>query len=250
MELPEPGQWWAVGEHRLLCGDLTGPDGEAVIDMAGTIDAVYTDPPWDAGMIKRYRTVSKRTDLAPEIDWTAFAARLAQLWSGCAGDVWVAMSAGGCTEILAATEAAGARLLARQSITAMGTPCQFLHLRYAEGDGADVVTNGEFCDMGADVLFGLPPGATVVDWCLGLGSTALAAQAGGWRFVGSELAPHRLAESLRRLSRATGEKPRLLGEKSPARLSGHRAPERALSAPQGLADPYQTHPFISFVNCP
>jgi len=46
----ERGQVWAVGDHRLMCGDATDADDVAAVLDGNEIDAVVTDPPYGVGV--------------------------------------------------------------------------------------------------------------------------------------------------------------------------------------------------------
>jgi hypothetical protein len=210
--LIQPGEWWGIGEHRFLCGDLMTSDGDAVLHEAGTVDAVYTDPPWGKGEARRFRTLSGVDGgQAAPVDWYAFSLRMAGLWSHCSGDVWVAMSPLALDPMLSAAQQQGASEIARWPAHFQGRRCDLLLLRYEDGLPPHRQLKGvEVWGEGARVLDGLPRGSTVVDWCFGLGSAPLACVNGGWRFVGSELSPKRMATTLQRVGEVVGLAPRRL----------------------------------------
>ncbi len=95
----KPGDLFALGDHRLLCGDATnGADVERL--MAGaTARAMFTDPPWNVGIGQdsnprhRQRPGLRNDDLGPE----AFRARLdgfaAQAHRVVSGDLYVVLGA-------------------------------------------------------------------------------------------------------------------------------------------------------------
>jgi hypothetical protein len=203
-----PGEWWAIGEHRFLCGDLTTPHGEDVLTVAGQVDAVYTDPPWGKGEARRFRTLSGVDGgQAKPVDWPAFAGRMVELWAHCVGDVWVAMSP--LSPVLDQVREHGGSLVGQWAANFQGRRCDLLRLRFQRGPLTPVgnLVGVEVWGQADRVLYGLPLGATVVDWCFGLGSTPLACVQGGWRFVGSELGPTRMARTLDSVAAITGVAP-------------------------------------------
>ena len=80
-----PGELWALGRHRLLCGDATDPAAVARL-LDGPADLVWTDPPYSlayTGKTRRALTIAN-DDLGPEGTraLVASALRLAPLRPG------------------------------------------------------------------------------------------------------------------------------------------------------------------------
>ncbi len=46
-EIPEPGDVWRLGRHRLICGDAQDPAVYAALLDGETVDMVFTDPPYN-----------------------------------------------------------------------------------------------------------------------------------------------------------------------------------------------------------
>src|SRR6266508_1632380 len=46
-----PGGLWALGEHRLLCGDATSPQDLARVMAGGEADLLWTDPPYGVSYV-------------------------------------------------------------------------------------------------------------------------------------------------------------------------------------------------------
>lgn len=44
--ISKPGDIWILGRHRLACGDSTRPEPFAALMAGGTVDLVFTDPPY------------------------------------------------------------------------------------------------------------------------------------------------------------------------------------------------------------
>lgn len=74
-EPPEPpeeptaqrGQIWRLGQHRLMCGDSTGPDDVAALMDGASADLLLTDPPYNValghyGSAYDARKLHRRTD--------------------------------------------------------------------------------------------------------------------------------------------------------------------------------------------
>ena len=81
-----PGELWALGRHRLLCGDATDPDAVARLLDGRPVDLVWTDPPYSlayAGKTRRALTIVN-DDLGPDGTraLVASALRLAPLRPG------------------------------------------------------------------------------------------------------------------------------------------------------------------------
>jgi DNA modification methylase len=93
------GDLWALGDHRLLCGDATDPDAIARALDGKPATMLFTDPPWNVAIGKdsnprhRQRRGLVNDDLSPE-DFASFLASFASAVSPhLAGDVYVVLGA-------------------------------------------------------------------------------------------------------------------------------------------------------------
>ena len=127
------------------------------------------------------------------------------------GSVFCEMGRREASQVAAIFDASGFKLLTSWSITyARGkSPCVLMRFG-PEGrdDGFDADLSGrDDRHTPMLVLREYPAGRLVLDPCMGLGRTPIAAVKCGHRFMGSELHPRRIAESMEQVSRIVGEKP-------------------------------------------
>lgn len=106
--ITEPGDLWALGAHRLLCGDATDPKSYARLLRGRHAGACFTDPPYnvdyEGGTAERL--VIANDDLGTEFG--AFLERaLGQIVEHTAGAIYVCMSSSNLDILQAAFRAAG-----------------------------------------------------------------------------------------------------------------------------------------------
>lgn len=65
-ELPEAGQVWQLGEHRLMCGDSTKSSDVAILLGGVDIDLVVTDPPYNVAVKNSKGMTIENDDMASE----------------------------------------------------------------------------------------------------------------------------------------------------------------------------------------
>jgi len=95
----KPGEVWALGEHRLLCGDATKADDVERVLGGRRADLVFTDPPYnvDLGHHGGHQRGAKRRAIANDAldpaTWEAFVRAWSRnLLSVTAGALYVCMS--------------------------------------------------------------------------------------------------------------------------------------------------------------
>ena len=200
----EPGVEWRVGRHRLICLDMETP---AAADWwrDQQLQVFYSDPPWDQGNAQAFRTKAGSDRRAA---YTALMGAIADVAARADQAVFVEL---GVNKTAPWDAAAAAR----------GIPFARLHhVLYDKPPRPSLVWQGGALPVGVQlegqtgdevVRRALFPwsdsGATVADTCCGLGMTARICHKLGLRFVGSELHPRRLANTIDWLARATGETP-------------------------------------------
>jgi len=71
-----PGDMFAAGRHRFLCGDLEEVNCCELLNMPRDIYMVYSDPPWNPGNAKMWRTLSKLDgEKGRAVAWDRFVGR-------------------------------------------------------------------------------------------------------------------------------------------------------------------------------
>ncbi len=167
------------------------------------VDAVYSDPPWGAGNLKYWRTINGQTDHA--VDWSGFLrAFFGHCERHCPNGPWFIET--------------GVRFVDDVLACCNRTDASVLNCRYRGGSkwypNRLILFGGKFPSLGIpeDDRYGLnlvrwalgdlPSGASVMDPCCGLGTTAKACRVLGLQFFGNELNEKRLAKT-----RAIWEKP-------------------------------------------
>jgi DNA modification methylase len=86
----EPGDIWAAGDHRIICGDSSH---EAILDAVRTPDAILTDPPYGIHLDTDYApqtnlAVAKTYPRVENDDQPFDAAHLRQRFLGAAEQFW------------------------------------------------------------------------------------------------------------------------------------------------------------------
>lgn len=205
-----PGDVFTAGSHRFLCGDLEKDDCWDMLDIPQKIYMVYSDPPWNPGNARMWRTVSQLDDDPVKgtrgrmVDWDHFVDRF-----------WAHVNHANPTHIFV-------EMGVKQTpeyIKMVGVP-RFPDLQYEwnvfyasvrpnkllyfsnvggftgnpEGMKNEPMTRHVFEHIAKE-------GEVVFDPCIGLGMTARMAHCFGMICYGIELNPARLARTLGWLSK-------------------------------------------------
>ena len=209
------GDLWGVGQHRFVCGDAEdGVEMHRLTD-GEHIDLVYSDPPWNNGDAKSWRTQSKRdgavgrnvvaTDVVPKILSVAQArGLLAYVESGLP-------TLDGFITMLRAMDAT----IVGQWETWTTVNKKRKNALIAADFGQHTVRLPDFTGMGDGVTPGYAMRAwghtgTVLDPCSGLGFTSRNAAESGWRSLNHELNPNRMARAMESLEDLTGQTAQLI----------------------------------------
>lgn len=193
------GDIWTVGMHTLVCADHEQASGEAAALLVGTPDIAYVDPPWNSAMLTQFRA---KAGLAPGIDFGSFMLRIIALSGVVSGDVYMEIGKQKLSWLQASLRDAGLTVHDVWPITYYKTKPAFL-VRSSMGQAHAVSGSPEGMDDEDTPLWAIEqssvPGDTVVDFCVGRGLTAMAAQKTGRRCIGIEMHPRRLAVAIDRL---------------------------------------------------
>jgi hypothetical protein len=197
-----------IGQHRLLCGDITTGAVEVLMGEERA-DAVYVDPPWGPGNQQYWHTMRER-GAAPRTDWPTFLEALCGAIARARrpeAPVFVEMGLRWTDDLDAAMRAAGLPLRRHWTIS-YGPRSKPLPNSLRLYGALDVpvaippeASHGEPATR--TVLASVVrPGAIVLDPCTGLGMTARVTHALGGRFRGAEMTAARLERTAAWLRRA------------------------------------------------
>lgn len=195
------GNAFAAGGNRFLCDDLLSPMVHDWLAAERPMDFAYTDPPWDARILRTFYTWASRPH-SPNLE-TLFKGLAALLADNVRHSAFVeiGLRAEGCLKY--AFESAGWALQNRFEVR-YGTPSRpSLLLLFnrgkdslpidgtADGLHGEAVTRWAFEQMAKHIA-----GARVLDPCVGLGMTARMCHAYNMQCYGAELNPNRLSRTL------------------------------------------------------
>lgn len=210
------GDVWVAGAHTLVCGDLEAGAGLRLMEILGpgNVALAYCDLPYNAGLARGYRTkAGVDGEAGRAVDFDAFL-----------GDVFGALTYGRVPmwfietgnqtrkRVRERAQEAGAVLAGDWQITYYRKhPCSLQAFVFAQRsqDEHDLVETvqstlspeGMDDDHTPEWAMGnfTRPGDTVVDLCMGRGLTAATAERMERAAAGTELSPHRLSVTLRKL---------------------------------------------------
>lgn len=200
-----PGDWWAAGPHRFICGDVAaGALLSLVARLPEPAAFVYTDPPWGPANIQYWRTLAGRAGGDPVP--TTFSVLLQAIADGIvlsgAPVVWIESGVRWSGAVRTVLGPLLPPLAGEWTVTYGRPPRPNRLLGFsatpidgtAEGLHGFAVTAWAF-DRSA------VPGGIVVDPCVGRGMTARFAHRHGMACWGCEFNPARLAVTLDWLDR-------------------------------------------------
>lgn len=198
----KPGEFWEVGDHRILCGDIEKGAAQKLFELVPRPTFVYCDPPWSPSLA-RYNRDKAGLDL--KVSYKHLLLSIIAAVSVAERDVFIEMSRGESeNRCMKALREAGATILGRWDITyyntrpnsiiqALFSGCESRFGAVAELDGKD----DEHTPLIA-LSAVAQPGESVYDCCTGRGLTLRTAGKLGLRFVGTELHPDRMATAIAR----------------------------------------------------
>jgi hypothetical protein len=189
------GEVWAAGEHRVTCADITIT---SPVQVLGTPDLIYTDPPWNQGNVASFYTKAGQKGGGC---FTALREALMRVFQ-TAGIVWAEMGKLHIDDFISQMEQAGGKLTHRFACTYYRTKLVYL-VRVSFLGGPDLPAGVAERIEGADdantpglVMAAETWARIIMDPCTGRGLTGRTAHKYGRRFIGSELNPRRLANLL------------------------------------------------------
>lgn len=71
-----PGDVFTAGRHKFMCGDIEKDNCCEILDIPHQIYMIYSDPPWNPGNARMWRTVSKLDGASGrKVVWNNFVSR-------------------------------------------------------------------------------------------------------------------------------------------------------------------------------
>lgn len=190
------GDIWKAGPHILACGDLERGAADELLDRFGEPDLTYTDPPWNAGNARAFRT---KAGVGRPVDFDHLLVCILRAAARTKRSVFMETGMKQRDQLIRHAEEAGAQVKAISTITYYRKrPCLLFQLDWT---GKEPVVEG-LSGMDDDDTPGAGLGALkregdlVFDPCLGRGLTVRTTHGIGLRFLGSELHPRRMACAL------------------------------------------------------
>ena len=206
------GDRWRIGKHEFVCGDWETQITE--YPFPENPDLIYVDPPWGQGNARSFQTKNGTTR---KIDyWDSFLPALMEQFRAGRGPIFMEQGYNWFPQTVSDMEINGFLLLRNWKITYYGkNPCilmQFSSMEYPSDviEGLDLAGMDDR-DTPTEVMKFMPKNTIVFDPCTGQGATPVAAEKAGCIARGIELNPRRLAVTLDKLQRITGNEPVRIG---------------------------------------
>ncbi len=214
---PAYGDLWKVSKHKVYCGDVVGLFRENGLPAIPEVDVVYTDPPWNQGILKVFHNHAKKGGVEGlTADFAVFLCGFVDvLKAKCPrGALFIEMGVKHTGDLVGLLESKGARTAWIQGVY------------YDKPPRPNSLWAGTFADVsipamppglhGRQVINwvidnGVPPGARFLDGCCGVGTFPLGAlKRKGAEVYGCELIPKKVESFLLSLEKQTGV-PAVLG---------------------------------------
>jgi hypothetical protein len=186
---------WQVGPHKFGCYDLVEEADQ--IRGLGQPTLMYTDPPWGDAPATGFR---RRAGIEDALySWTLLYKTLLTMW-----DIPMFIESG--NSLCADIDQLGGPHESWPITYAKGKNPSRLHYFGPQWDGPDFAG---FDDAKTPlmVLNHVRPVGTVLEPCVGYGTTAFAAISTGWTLLANDLVPERCEWTVMKASRILGEKP-------------------------------------------
>lgn len=211
----QPNQLWRVGQHWFACGDLQDGIGDRFLDAVRLFpDMGYSDPPWNKGNAKAFRT---KAGLTGDVNFESLLESVVNQVRNCSLPVFLEMGRSTVDLLATVVHRHGGGVLNRWGITYYGKkPCELIAVYFREKPayalpdftGKDD-SKTPYMAIEAVKKHSSKDVFHVYDPCVGRGLTAEAAIQNGAIALGVELSPHRLSVTLSKVQRLTAEIPKL-----------------------------------------
>jgi predicted RNA methylase len=158
----------------------------------GTVDCVYSDPPWGQGNLKYWRTMNKQPDF--KVDWLGFVRKFFEhCQRHCPNGKWyIETGVRFVDDVMSQAPRNGISLECVYRAGGKWLPNVLLVFGGEFPNDVPVESDRYGINLVKWALAPLPVGSKVLDPCCGLGTTAKACRQLGLEFYGNELNPARL----------------------------------------------------------
>lgn len=196
----KPGDIWEAGPAILACGDLQrGAATELFKNVK--IDLFYSDPPWDPGNAKSFRTKAGLNEPGVKVNFPDLLIKVVEIARQSSGDTYLEMGKKNAELLEELVKFGGGRMINRWDITYYKKNPMVLFQFVFEGAVQRGFTgSASGMDDGDTPMWAIArstsPGDLVADTCTGRGLTMRSAVEQGRRFIGTELNPRRLAVAI------------------------------------------------------
>jgi len=201
----KPGDIFSAGPHRFLCGDIEKDDVCKLLDIPKEIYMVYSDPPWNPGNAKMWRTLSKRDgETGRKVEWNNFVNRFCVTANQPhPNHIFVEMGVRQSSDFISSAMCIGFSKFKREwNVFYNYThPNKLLYFSDIGGftGNPEGLKNESMTKHVFERIY--KQGEIVFDPCTGLGMTARMAHRFGMVFYGNELNPLRLKKTLEWMSK-------------------------------------------------
>lgn len=200
-----PGDIFTAGHHKFLCGDIEKDDCAELLGVPQKIYMVYSDPPWNPGNAKMWRTLANLDgNTGKKVEWRHFVNRFCErILYADPTHVFIEMGVKQTPDYINIAFANGLMPLCGiwNVFYSYTHPNRLLYFSEVggftgnpEGLKNEPMTRHVFEHI-------VKPGEVVFDPCVGLGMTARMAHRFGMVCYGIELNPRRLEKTLMWLSK-------------------------------------------------
>ncbi len=217
----ERGELWACGGGLFAVADLALDDHEKVLSTAASlgwrVTATYTDPPWDKGISKGFRTKTFGKAVSESVD---FVNDLMPSFVRVARGVCVyEMGIQHVDDLVRRIQVVHGKSAQVHPITYdRKHPCRAVSFSVGSTPTVDLSALRGYDDLDTVPIFcdvvQRHAGGNLCVWdpCTGLGTTPVNVLRAGHSFVGAELNPRRMAATLKEVSKVVGSEPVLMGK--------------------------------------
>ena len=192
------GDVYQVGRHVLACGDLELGHAQRLLDHTGNPDITYTDPPWNTGIAKAFRT---QAGVPRDVHFPTLMQHVIHAVGRTKREAIVEMGIAECGYVMQELEEfSRGKVLGAWSATYGSKKLEMRMIHVGYNGHASTVSHelGHAWAVTRRVLRELiqSPEDLVFDPCMGLGGTFREASKLGAHVVGMELNPKRLSTTL------------------------------------------------------
>ena len=196
------GEQWTAGPHRFLCADIL-EDVDHVVETSGKVDVIYTDPPWNQAVLRKFYTYAYGSTGAPLLQEVLETFGILARATCPNGVIGVEFSATGTKPL----------------VSVLGNPRAWIDGTYGASKTKLVLWLGTFrespigmvppprvhhgwelCEWAMDQF--IRPGMKFLDPFCGAGNFPLRAAKRGALVTGVELIPRKLAQTLKAFEQA------------------------------------------------